>query len=305
MKTLIFSLLIFFCSDCPAQTESVKAHIFLDSTNFLVGDKIYLHITVETDGKQELQLPPKPKINFDTAAFEIQNYTDWNANNNIYNLNIVLFAWDSGEYKLSLAPFNITVSDNKLSETIFPKDTLTIKILNPKDLESMTAPQPIKDIIREDSRWEDYLPYALPALTAILIGFIFWRLWKYYKQKEKPVAAVAVNKTQHTPKVWALQQLANLKKKEYPQTGSIKQYYIELSEIVRTYIENEYKIPALEKTTNELIKALNRKSILPANTKTLGSVLNVADLAKFAQVTPSTAECEQHGESIKAFVTGA
>ncbi len=304
MKLILPLPIVFFCSLLTAQTAPVKARLFTDSTHFFIGDKITLHAEVETPAQYPVKLNPKPPINFDTAAFELHGYGDWktNAEQTRRQLDISLMVWDTGVYKISLAQPDI--SQQEIYSPFTNTDTISVTISNPVDADAMTAPQPIKDIIREDSRWEDFLPYLLPALTALVIGFIFWRAWKYYKQREKPTDAVAGNKTQRTPKSLALQQLAELKKKKYPQAGNTKHYYTELSDIVRTYIENEYKIPALENTTDELTKALNRKSILPANTKTLAGVLSVADLAKFAKVTPSVVECEKDAESVRAFVAG-
>ena len=295
--------IVFFCSLLMAQTVPLKLKLFTDSTHFFIGDKIMLHAEVEIPAQYPVKLNPKPRINFDTAAIELQGYGDWktNAEQTRRQLDISLMVWDTGMYKISLAQPDISTEDNYSAFT--NSDTVAVTISNPADADGMSAPQPIKDIIREGSRWEDFLPYILPALTAIIIGFIFWRAWKYYKQKEV-LAAVVVNKIQRSPKALALQQITELKKKEYHQIGNTKQYYTELSNIVRSFLENEYKIPALEKTTDELVNALKRKSILPSKINTLAGVLSIADLAKFAKVKPPVGECEKHMESVRVFITG-
>jgi hypothetical protein len=68
------------------------------------------------------------------------------------------------------------------------------------------------------------------------------------KEKEVPVD----EKFLLPPHVWALKELDKLNQKKLWQSGEVKSYYSELTDIARTYIELRYKIPAMEKTTDEL-----------------------------------------------------
>jgi hypothetical protein len=94
----------------------------------------------------------------------------------------------------------------------------------------------------------------------------------------------------------AMQRLIALDEKQLLQQNKIKAYYTELTDIVRTYIEKDVSIPALESTTNELIETIidfNESSNLGIAQETiqqLKEVLHGADLVKFAKSRPMLAE---------------
>ena len=80
-----------------------------------------------------------------------------------------------------------------------------------------------------------------------------------------------------------------MKIKKKWQSGEIKAYYSDLSEIVRTYIENGLHTPAMEMLTDNIIDSLKARKIDTAQLKIL---LNSADMAKFAKAQPTSAENE-------------
>ncbi|MBV1888201.1 MAG: hypothetical protein KUG51_02815, partial [Urechidicola sp.] len=98
----------------------------------------------------------------------------------------------------------------------------------------------------------------------------------------------------------AMLRLGELDKKQLYQHDKVKLYYVELTGIVRTYIERELHIPALESTTDELIETIKDFSKittldLPKETiKNLQNLLKEADLVKFAKSKPVLNEIEMH-----------
>ncbi len=77
------------------------------------------------------------------------------------------------------------------------------------------------------------------------------------------------------------------------QRGLLKQYYSEVTEILRRYIEHRYRQPALEETTEEILSGL-RKADYPADlTPTTTTILHRADLVKFAKHQPGIPEHEE------------
>ena len=106
----------------------------------------------------------------------------------------------------------------------------------------------------------------------------------------------------------ALLRLKELDAKELWQKNKIKQYYVELTGIVRTYIERELHIPALESTTDELIETVtdfNSSSTLdiPEETITkLRRLLQDADLVKFAKFKPLINEIELHRQDARIVI---
>ncbi len=71
------------------------------------------------------------------------------------------------------------------------------------------------------------------------------------------------------------------------QKNKIKQYYVELTDIVRTFIEKELNIPALESTTDELMETItdfNNSSNLNIPKETLLQIAEIAEGSRFGKV---------------------
>jgi ribosomal protein S3AE len=73
----------------------------------------------------------------------------------------------------------------------------------------------------------------------------------------------------------------------------IKEYYIRLSDIIRTYIENRYRIFAMDRTTWELFQEMKSKKIERLHADKINNFLEECDMVKFAKYTPSHKEIEE------------
>ncbi|PIE99005.1 MAG: hypothetical protein CR961_01375, partial [Polaribacter sp.] len=97
----------------------------------------------------------------------------------------------------------------------------------------------------------------------------------------------------------AIQELKALDEKLLWQNNKIKEYYSELTDILRTYIEDEFGVPALESTSDEIVKKLSRlhrkKQIIAPNEtlNRLSKLLQTSDLVKFAKMKPLSDEIEE------------
>jgi hypothetical protein len=100
----------------------------------------------------------------------------------------------------------------------------------------------------------------------------------------------------------ALRLLSELDTKQLWQKKQVKQYYIELTDIVRSYIEERFSTPAMELTTDELLyKAQLHKELQPYH-GLLSGILHMADLAKFAKAEPLPEEHTDAMEKAKQFI---
>ena len=88
----------------------------------------------------------------------------------------------------------------------------------------------------------------------------------------------------------AVERLTVLQAMDLTQADNIKPFYVELTDILRTYVGRRTHLPALESTTRELLNRLkvsSRGSILPDEVVTeIDEVLTHADLVKFADLKP-------------------
>ncbi len=142
-----------------------------------------------------------------------------------------------------------------------------------------------------------WIVFILVVISGIAYGIYYWL--KNRKPKEKEVIEFK------TPIEKATILLNHLEKKELWQKGEIKEYYSELTDIARNYIEEAVKIPAMESTTSELIEGLKiasmRKKIklTPETVENLREVLMQADLVKFAKSKPLDFQIEEDKTKIQ------
>jgi hypothetical protein len=76
-----------------------------------------------------------------------------------------------------------------------------------------------------------------------------------------------------------------------------------LTDILRKYLENQFRILAMEFTSAEIMENLKEKTGVGVDAlETLGKVLTMADLVKFAKYTPLPEDHEQSMENAVDFV---
>ncbi len=143
----------------------------------------------------------------------------------------------------------------------------------------------IKPILLVPYTLREILPWILLILTLIIIA---WLLYKYrHKLKKHPKELTEKPKPNVPAHEFALSELENLKKKKLWQEGKVKAYHVELSGIVRYYIELRYDIIAMEMTTDETLSSIKQYiNDMPEQFKSLEKILTLADLVKFAKYQP-------------------
>ena len=183
----------------------------------------------------------------------------------------IITAWDSGKYYIpSINFFEVT------SPKIIILDVLPLNI-DPK-----AKLKDIKQPLKAPLNWNDIWPWIL--ILIILIVFIFL-LNKYFLKKKK-TEKKKINKKIIPCHIKALNELEEIERKKLWENGLVKEYYCEISEIFRRYLEERFLFNALEITTDEILEELKIKiqSKLYEETSIL---LNRSDLAKFAKNKPS------------------
>tara|TARA_R110001583_G_scaffold36657_1_gene120680 strand:- start:2555 stop:4144 length:1590 start_codon:yes stop_codon:yes gene_type:complete len=284
-KQLVY--ILFFIGLIGFAQES-KVSIATDTTTIRIGEQIQYKISVKETTNvifPELKLDSLGKV-------EVVEALPIDTLKNILEKRYLLTSFDSGQY---IIPQQQVLINNKL----FLTDSLLVNVSTVKVDTIQQKMFEIKSIQREPKTYEDYKHlwwWIIPILVlfAILLYVIF------RKKKEKEIAKIYVAPIQE-----AMQRLKELDEKQLVQQNKIKIYYSELTDIVRTYIEKDIKIPALESTTNELIETIidfnesSKLGISKETIKQLKHVLQSADLVKFAKSKPIIEEIRGDRNSIE------
>ncbi len=206
--------------------------------------------------------------------------------------------FDSGKYVI---PSLKVLINNKA----FATDSLLVEVSNVQVDTLRQKLFDIKPIVEVPYQLSYFWQYVLIILLILGIGaLIYWLIKKYQKKKVEEVEELK------SPIERATILLKTLEKKELWQKGAVKEYYSELTDIARNYIEEAIEIPAMESTTSELILALRAASIKKKMTlsveilENLERVLKQADLVKFAKSKPLDYEIAEDQNKIeKAILT--
>ena len=101
----------------------------------------------------------------------------------------------------------------------------------------------------------------------------------------------------------ARRRLDQLLARPRPSGDAVDAFYVELSGIVRGYLENRFELRAPELTTEEFLASAGASPDLTAAHQTLlREFLRQADLVKFARARPSGADIEQSLDAAGSFL---
>lgn len=137
-------------------------------------------------------------------------------------------------------------------------------------------------------RW----PWVLLALVAIVLvaGLIY--LWRHRAEDDAPVPPSPRTTPQQPPYEAAVQRLNTLEQHtDWSDPSALEVFFVEVSMTLRRYVAARLDVAALERTTDELIRDLRRRTVLPTEAvDLLDDVLTRADLVKFADKRPTGRE---------------
>lgn len=99
-----------------------------------------------------------------------------------------------------------------------------------------------------------------------------------------------------------LKQLDEVEGLRLWQHGEHKAFHSRITDIVRGYLEERFKVPALERTTDDLLLELRTSPIPPELQQQLANMLRLADLVKFAKAVPGPTENERMLAGAREFI---
>ncbi len=137
-------------------------------------------------------------------------------------------------------------------------------------------------------------------LSLLLLIPLIWVLYRYLKNKEKtPVKTSAVQ----TPYQKAMSHLNQIQQsKAWEDEEHLKEYYAEITDVMRRYFQEEYGVHAMESTSSELMDRIRKHNKINQRRDDIQWVLKNADLAKFAKTRPSEAENREALDKVKFII---
>ena len=290
MKKFILYILLFLSVVGYTQTSMVSNSI--ETSSIRIGEQFKYKLVIN---ETENVILPKLAL----EGLEVVDSVKTDTINNQLIQKYILTGFDSGAYYI---PQQQVFIKNQAYLT----DSLLVNVATVAVDTTQIKKYPIKTIKKEPYVFDDFKVYIYLLIAALLIiGFwIYWFVIRKRKTEEEEATYRAL-----PPFEEAMYKLNELDEKLLWQNNKTKQYYSELTEIIRGYIERELNVPALEKTSDEIIATLtdfhSNESIRTSNDaiKKLKALFQEADLVKFAKSKPLAIEIEEDRRDVEAILS--
>lgn len=294
-----FVLLLFLSPLLQASEESpisVKAEV--DKATLTIGEHVEYRITVTRDPSVEILSPLAPP-SFDPFELkEAHDFSEKQGKQRVEGRRFILTTYELGEFILE--PVTIRYRTAKGQEKTMQTNRLflTVKSVEPSgkpktDIRGPKGPLELK------RRW-GWLWILILFLGALSGGFYGWWRWKH-----RSLEGVKAAEAELSPEDEALLALNRLFDSDLIRRGKMKEYFLELSEILRRYFERRFEILAVESTTSEILRDLKDKELPEPLRQKIQEVLEAADLVKFAKWMPSPSEIVRTNHQAKEIVEEA
>jgi hypothetical protein len=294
MKKIINTVLVIytlFFSYYNVLSQEVSVKIYPDTSVILIGDQIKVNVQATLPDKYHIKLP---FIN-DSIDKKIEIISQSKVDTNVQKekslititQSYTITSFDTGTYTIPALPFLYTIDKGKTYDTVYssPFD-ITVNTVN---VDTTLAIKDIKAPLDAPFSLDELMPYFISVLAVIILVFLSIYLYRKYLKAKKENTSMF--KPKIPPHVKALEALENLRQKKLWQQDKTKAYYSELSDILRTYFEEEMNFNAMEMTSEEIIEIVSKKTHYDIISK-LKQILTTSDLVKFAKHRPLPDENE-------------
>ena len=271
-------ILVCFVSSLSLCAQEISNTV--DTTNIRIGEQIIYKINIKTDSLGTIRFPESK----DFLPFEVINESKLDTNSldkkYIISKQFALTHFDSGVFYIPAPKIQFLDREVRL-------DSFRIKINSVVIDTTKQGLYGIKPIMKSKTQ-VDFLYWLYVILALSLIAFfIYYRnqIFSFFKIHKLEVEYF-------TPYEKAIKELSEIKKLRYDSNIDVKNYYSNLTFVVRNFLNQKIINNALECTTKELIIRLNllksskKYNLSNPTIKNIDNIFSRADLVKFAKYEP-------------------
>ena len=266
-----------------------------DTTEIHVGDPLMLRLSVEHPADLQVRWPDSLALGpFEALTLEV-GPSAASGTGLLTPAQLHMTAFELGE--LEIPSFDIELTDGADVIATVSTDPVVIGVTSvgldeSGDIRDVKGPRAIA------RNWLLLWPWLLLALA--LAGLGYW--WGRRRRRGAGRADSRPPVPVRPPHEIALEALDRLEASPLLERGEIKPYHIEVSRIIRAYLEGRYRIWALEMITPDVISSLGHAGVDPAIRTSFERFLDACDLVKFAKWRPADAACRSILADARALV---
>ena len=258
----------------------------VDSTEIHIGDIVAFSLAIQYPSSAKVAFPPVGNMLGEWTVRNVSNIPARSLSNESQEvgIQIQLAIYKVGEF--NIPSMEVELIKNNGEREVLRSEPIKIKVESVLTGEK----QELKELKAQAEITPDYRPFLLfLAALAAAAYLIYWLITTLRKRRKAAVMEVRDTRTPEQIAHDAIQALLNRKLVEQ---GLLKQYYLELSEIIKRYLGQKLNILSLERTTEEFVRDLRKTSLPLPDFEVVREFLTDCDLVKFAKYHPSPEEIQ-------------
>lgn len=212
---------------------------------------------------------------------------------------LLVSAYDSGYF--AIPPFKFIINGDTANPVY--SEALLLEVHTVPTDSSAKKIKDIKEPLGEPFSWLWYKEYFYWGIAALFFIAAI-ALYVYYRNKRLANKIIEPEKPKIPAHITALASLERIRESQIWKEGKVKEYYSDITDTIRLYIEERYGIMALESTTDELLSMMKSQVIDNVSKEKLQVMLKLADFVKFAKMIPMEQEHALTLQSAFDFVNG-
>lgn len=273
----------------------------LDSTTLFIGDQTDLHLRATCEVGEQVAMPvldkeliPGVEI-VDRTIVDTLSLKDGRVQ---YDQYLTVTSFEDSLFYIAPLPF-VSGDDTVWSEG------LTLNVVQPFEMDTTDmAITDIKGVYKAPIWWWGIFRWVLLAVLLAGVGVAGYYLITYLQRRKLEEAGnEVVTEPLRPAEEVALEKLDAIKEKKIWQQGQVKEYYTQLTDVVREYIARRFEVSSVEQTSDETLRDIRpllseRKDLYDQ----LRKMLTLADLVKFAKWSTTPDENELSLRNAYTFV---
>ena len=279
-RIILFVIILLGCV-CALNAQNREYSAEIDTNYIMIGDQIHFRMKVKAEPGVKVAFPQLK----DTIAQGIEIIfgpvrDSIMEKDGLVQESYVITSFDSGVFVIP--PMPIEIQQESYNNTL-RTDPLHL-IVNTFVVDQQKGNYDIVMPLAAPWTFAEILPYLLWTLLGIVVILLVVWIIKVRKSRkslfhhEKPAIP---------PYVLAMKALEEIKKEKLWQSGKTKEYYTQLTDTIRNYLDGELGISAMEQTSFETLKALEKCEQVDAKQRDkLADMFETADFVKFAKAEP-------------------